>query len=524
MFSRKSAAATADPNNTPPPTNQNLPPVGIVRQKSKSNNNMSPALAKPPTITVKPVATNNSRPSTRSSLVTMDPNTLERELETLENAKRNGSRRGSTGGSSSGSTIAMPQPLAAGISPGMARKSTRSKSKSKPTLSPTVPSSGLLKTRLQPPGSSFRRPISAPNNVDGECEDPKMQEAQINAAFMGNNLKMKKCIKQSVAAGNLKSSEKVHTFTLQDFTIREQIGKGAFARVHVVKFNRLDYPSPTLSSKQFSKAYAIKSLRKADIVKTKQIKHVMSEKNILAMLKSPFVVELITTFQDSKHLYLEPVARFYTVEIVLALEYIHSQDVIYRDLKPENILICPRGHIKIADFGFAKVVPRNHATTFCGTPAYMAPEIILKQGYNKAADWWSLGTVCFELMAGYSPFQAESPLKIYERILNYELRWSSQIGETGRDLLARILEPQPSKRLGVNGAKDIKAHAWFAKVNWGDAGNLNVPVPFVPNVEGEGDIKNFDVYMDQSSVITMQNGTMAVTSEDNLYDGMFPDF
>ncbi|KAJ3007382.1 UNVERIFIED_CONTAM: serine/threonine protein kinase, AGC [Siphonaria sp. JEL0065] len=263
------------------------------------------------------------------------------------------------------------------------------------------------------------------------------------------------------------------------------------------------------------------------------------------MLKSPFIVELITTFQDQKHLYLvleyipggdmfshirkhvrfqEAVAKFYTCEIILALEYIHSKDVIYRDLKPENILIDPRGHIKIADFGFAKVIPRNHATTFCGTPAYMAPEIILKMGYTKAADWWSVGTVCYELMAGYSPFQAESPLKIYERILNYELRWSSQIGEVGRDLLSKILESQPSKRLGMNGAKDIKSHPWFRGINWKDAEMLEVPVPFVPNIEGDGDIKNFDIYTDQSSVITMQNGTMALTSEDNLYDGMFPDF
>ncbi|KAI8607418.1 kinase-like domain-containing protein, partial [Chytriomyces sp. MP71] len=251
------------------------------------------------------------------------------------------------------------------------------------------------------------------------------------------------------------------------------------------------------------------------------------------------------TFQDTKHLYLileyipggdmfshirkhvrfqESIARFYTCEIILALEYIHSKNVIYRDLKPENILLDPRGHIKIADFGFAKVIPRNQATTFCGTPAYMAPEIIMKMGYSKSADWWSLGIVCYELMAGYSPFQAETPLKIYERILNCEMRWSSQIGDVAKDLLVRILETVPDKRLGKNGAKEIKGHPWFRSVKWKEAEACNVPVPFVPRIDGDGDVKNFDIYSDASSVVGMQNGTVELSSDDRLFDGMFPDF
>ncbi|ORY45501.1 kinase-like protein [Rhizoclosmatium globosum] len=430
----------------------NLPPVPVTPKKDTQHGSLSPASygtatlsSKTPTITLK-----SSRPSARASVINMDPSILEKEIETLDNATKK------MGGSNM--TLSAGQQL-------QARKSI-AKSKVTHGTSDNLTKLAAKSNHLNIPMGGSKRPTSAPNNIDQN--DPNVEEAQINAAFLGNNIKNKNKSKSG-----------------SDFTIREQIGKGAFARVHVVKFKSQEN---NMSSKQFAKTYAIKSLRKADIVKTKQIKH------------------LVTTFQDQKHLYLvleyipggdmfshirkhvrfqEPVARFYT--------YIHSKD-------PENILIDPMGHIKIADFGFAKVIPRNHATTFCGTPAYMAPEIILKMGYSKAADWWSLGTVCYELMAGYSP------------ILNYELRWS------------RIMESQPNRRLGMNGAKEIKAHPWFKGVNWKEAEALQVPVPFVPCIEGDGDIRNFDIYTDQSSVITMQNGTMTLTSEDNLYDGMFPDF
>ncbi|KAJ3057874.1 camp-dependent protein kinase catalytic subunit, partial [Rhizoclosmatium hyalinum] len=256
----------------------------------------------------------------------MDPSILEKEIETLDNATKK------MGGSNM--TLSAGQQL-------QARKSI-AKSKVTHGTSDNLTKLAAKSNHLNIPMGGSKRPTSAPNNIDQN--DPNVEEAQINAAFLGNNIKNK---------NKSKSGSEKHSFCLQDFTIREQIGKGAFARVHVVKFKSQEN---NMSSKQFAKTYAIKSLRKADIVKTKQIKHVMSEKNILAMLKSPFIVELVTTFQDQKHLYLvleyipggdmfshirkhvrfqEPVARFYTVEIILALEYIHSKDVIYRDLKPE---------------------------------------------------------------------------------------------------------------------------------------------------------------------------------------------
>ncbi|KAJ3219858.1 hypothetical protein HDU67_009046 [Dinochytrium kinnereticum] len=341
-------------------------------------------------------------------------------------------------------------------------------------------------------------------------------------------------------------------YCLNDFDIREQIGKGAFARVHLVKFksgrggHHGGGESPAPFQKSASKIYAMKSLRKPDIVATKQVKHVMNEKTLLQSIRHPFIVELVATFQDSRHLYLvleyisggdlfthlrrnrrfsESVARFYTVELVLAMEHIHSKGIIYRDLKPENILLDKDGHIKIADFGFARIIhSRESALTFCGTPAYMAPEIILKVGYTKAVDWWSLGIVSYELQAGYSPFQAETPIQIYEKIVDGKMRWSSQIGAVSKDILKRLLEMDPHIRMGAEGAKEVKAHSWFRDVDWKAHEGRMFPVPYKPAVLNEEDISNFDVYTEPSSVTQMQKGTLELGADDLAYDEYFKDF
>ncbi|KAJ3111128.1 hypothetical protein HDU96_005976 [Phlyctochytrium bullatum] len=338
-------------------------------------------------------------------------------------------------------------------------------------------------------------------------------------------------------------------YNLQDFELREQIGKGAFARVHLVRFRSGRHHGPGHSGpfqKNPTRIYAMKSLRKPDIVATKQVKHVLSEKNLLEMIKYPFVVELLATFQDPRHLYLvmeyvsggdmfthlrknrrfsETVAKYYTVELVLAMEHIHSKGIIYRDLKPENILLDRSGHIKIADFGFARALKSDDkALTFCGTPAYMAPEIILKIGYDKAVDWWSLGIVSYELQAGYSPFYAETPLQIYEKIIDGNMRWSSQITNAHRDLLRRLLEMDPTARMGAEGADEVKRHPWFKHVDWRAHAELRVPSPYVPDVSDDEDVSNFDVYADANSVVKMHDGTMEKGPEDGLYDDYFRDF
>jgi serine/threonine protein kinase len=184
-------------------------------------------------------------------------------------------------------------------------------------------------------------------------------------------------------------------------------------------------------------------------------------------------------------------------------------------------MLDAQGHIKIGDFGFAKVIDET-AKTFCGTPAYMAPEIIMKHAYTQVVDWWSVGIVCYELMAGYSPFQAESPNKIYAKVIDRDMRWSSQIQEVGKDLIMRLLESDPEKRLGaIAGGEEVRMHSWFRGVNWKKVEDKKIPVPFVPTLNGDDDFSNFDKFDGENSVIGMQSEEGALKTDS---DDVFKDF
>ncbi|KAJ3271877.1 camp-dependent protein kinase catalytic subunit [Terramyces sp. JEL0728] len=298
--------------------------------------------------------------------------------------------------------------------------------------------------------------------------------------------------------------EKIKKLKIEDLEIRNTLGTGSFGRVHLVKYK------PT------GKHYAMKVLKKAEIIKLRQVEHTMNEKNILEQLDFPFLVKILGTFQDSNNLYLvleyvqggelftylrksgrfpNHVARFYAAEVVMAFEYLHGKDIIYRDLKPENLLIDHLGHIKITDFGFAKFVP-DVTWTLCGTPDYLAPEIIQSKGYGRAVDWWALGILIYEMIAGHPPFYDEDHFKLYEKILGCKLRFPSHFDPLAKDLVKRLLSPDLSKRFGnlKDGVQDIKHHKWFAGVDWDKLKNLEIPSPYVPKLSHEGDTSNFDVY------------------------------
>ncbi|KAI8874038.1 kinase-like protein [Ramicandelaber brevisporus] len=293
--------------------------------------------------------------------------------------------------------------------------------------------------------------------------------------------------------------------SLNDFIVHRTLGTGSFGRVRLVQYQ------PT------SCFYAMKVLNKSEVVRAKQVEHVKNEREILACSNSPFLVQMLGTFQDHVNLFMvlefisggelfsylrkfhrfpSGTAMFYAGEVLLAFEYLHGYDIIYRDLKPENILIDSSGHIKLTDMGFAKYVPET-TWTLCGTPDYLAPETIRGQGSSKAADWYSLGVLIFEMLAGYPPFYDENHSKLYEKILSGRIQWpSSPMDLDARDLIKRLLTHDLTRRYGnlVGGSRDIKQHRWFASMDWSKLSKLEVLPPIKPKVMNSGDCSNFDAY------------------------------
>ncbi|KAK4218000.1 camp-dependent protein kinase type 2 [Rhypophila decipiens] len=317
-------------------------------------------------------------------------------------------------------------------------------------------------------------------------------------------------------------------YHLQDFEILRTLGTGSFGRVHLVQ------------SKHNSRFYAVKVLKKMQVVRMKQIEHTNDERRMLGEVKHPFLITLWGTFQDAKNLYMvmdfveggelfsllrksgrfpNPVAKFYAAEVTLALEYLHSHDIIYRDLKPENLLLDRHGHLKITDFGFAKRVP-DLTWTLCGTPDYLAPEVVSNKGYNKSVDWWSLGILIYEMLCGYTPFwDGGSPMKIYENILKGRVKYPAYINAQAQNLLERLITADITKRLGnlYGGSQDVKNHPWFAEVTWDRLATKNIDAPYTPPVKaGAGDASQFDRYPEE----TEQYGA---TGPDE-YGHLFPDF
>jgi protein kinase A len=317
-------------------------------------------------------------------------------------------------------------------------------------------------------------------------------------------------------------------YSLEDFSLQRTLGTGSFGRVHLVQ------------STHNHRFYAMKVLKKAQVVKMKQIEHTNDERKMLSRARHPFLITLWGTWQDSRNLYMvmdfveggelfsllrksqrfpNPVAKFYAAEVTLALDYLHSQQIIYRDLKPENLLLDRHGHLKITDFGFAKEVP-DITWTLCGTPDYLAPEVVSSKGYNKSVDWWSLGILIFEMLCGFTPFwDSGSPVKIYENILRGKIKYPPYLHPDAVDLLSQLVTADLTKRLGNlhGGSEDVKRHPWFAEVTWDRLARKDIDAPYVPPIRGgQGDASQYDRYPEETESYGLPG--------DDQHGHLFPDF
>ncbi|XP_061481930.1 cGMP-dependent protein kinase 1-like isoform X2 [Rhineura floridana] len=236
--------------------------------------------------------------------------------------------------------------------------------------------------------------------------------------------------------------------------------------------------------------FALKRLRKDHVVQKRQQEHVLMEKKVLRQSRSPFIVRLFATFRDSRHVYLllefcqggelwaklrevrcfsEPVAIFCSACVVEALDYLHAQGIVYRDLKPENLMLDAQGYVKLVDFGFAKALRRGEKTySFCGTPEYLAPEILRHEGHDFAVDFWTLGVLVFEMLVGRPPFHSAEPQKIYSRIMDGVFSFPVFVSEAACSLVAKLCRRRPGQRLGntSSGFRGIRKHRWFSSLSW----------------------------------------------------------
>mmetsp|Transcript_210 Transcript_210/g.358 ORF Transcript_210/g.358 Transcript_210/m.358 type:complete len:358 (-) Transcript_210:894-1967(-) len=303
---------------------------------------------------------------------------------------------------------------------------------------------------------------------------------------------------------DLRDADSTAYGNLEDLELMETLGTGTFGRVRLVQH------------KVTQKFLALKILLKSEVIRLKQVEHVINEKTILSQIKHPFIVNLFASYQNRQNLFMlmeyvpggemfshlrragrfsDDAARFFAGSIVLAVQYMHSKDIVYRDLKPENLLLDQHGSLKITDFGFAKVVT-DRTWTLCGTPEYLAPEIIQSKGHGKGVDWWALGVLIYEMLAGYPPFYDENPFDIYQKILVGNIDFPRHFNPHAKDLIRKLCTADRTKRFGnlKNGAEDIKKHKWFKGFDFDLLLNGSYQAPVIPEVRCEGDTRNFDKY------------------------------
>ncbi|QDZ23105.1 serine/threonine protein kinase [Chloropicon primus] len=280
------------------------------------------------------------------------------------------------------------------------------------------------------------------------------------------------------------------------------IGRGQYGKVVLAK------------KKDTGKLYAVKILKREVLEAKGQLRNTLVERSILSRVKHPFIVGIHYAFQTETRAYMaldycpggelfhrlqqvkrlsEPDARVYCAEVILAIEYLHRMNVIYRDLKPENILIDEEGHLRLTDFGLVKECNGFQTYTICGTPEFMAPEILQKQGYGEEIDCWALGVLLYEMLVGRHPFYHPNHMQMYNNILKAQPKYPETMSGEAKSLLTGLLSKLPYKRIGAGGMQEVKSHPFFAAVDWDRVMKREDPGPWKPSMEDSIDVSNFDV-------------------------------
>ncbi|KAI2517817.1 protein kinase N2 [Homo sapiens] len=332
-------------------------------------------------------------------------------------------------------------------------------------------------------------------------------------------------------------SQQRFQFNLQDFRCCAVLGRGHFGKVLLAEY------------KNTNEMFAIKALKKGDIVARDEVDSLMCEKRIFETVNSvrhPFLVNLFACFQTKEHVcfvmeyaaggdlmmhihtdvFSEPRAVFYAACVVLGLQYLHEHKIVYRDLKLDNLLLDTEGFVKIADFGLCKegMGYGDRTSTFCGTPEFLAPEVLTETSYTRAVDWWGLGVLIYEMLVGESPFPGDDEEEVFDSIVNDEVRYPRFLSTEAISIMRRLLRRNPERRLGASekDAEDVKKHPFFRLIDWSALMDKKVKPPFIPTIRGREDVSNFDdEFTSEAPILTPPREPRILSEEEQE---MFRDF
>uniref|UniRef100_A0A8C8INV9 protein kinase C n=1 Tax=Oncorhynchus tshawytscha TaxID=74940 RepID=A0A8C8INV9_ONCTS len=336
---------------------------------------------------------------------------------------------------------------------------------------------------------------------------------------------------------SISREEEQFRFSLRDFKCVAVLGRGHFGKVLLAEY------------KSTGEMFAIKALKKGDIVARDEVDSLMCEKRIFEAVNSvrhPFLVNLFACFQTLEHVcfvmeyaaggdlmmhihadvFSEPRAIFYAACVVLGLQFLHEHKIVYRDLKLDNLLLDTEGYVKIADFGLCKegMGFRDRTSTFCGTPEFLAPEVLTETSYTRAVDWWGLGVLVFEMLVGESPFPGDDEEEVFDSIVNDEVRYPRFLSTEAISIMRRLLRRSPERRLGAGerDAEEVKKHLFFRNMDWNGLLSKKVKPPFVPTIQNSNDVSNFDnEFTSEAPILTPPREPRALSKNEQ---DMFSDF